>query len=87
MVYLTNLLYKTQITQSNVKSAGKQLEPPEKDRFSLSDGDIVHHFIVGLRIPLATDRQPCRHKKQNPQRENNCAFGKSDQVSPERHRP
>lgn len=64
----------------------KCLDSPEKDRLSLSDGDIVHHFVVGWRVPLAADWQPCRHKKQNPQREKNCAFGKSDKVSPERHR-
>lgn len=61
-------------------------DSPEKDRLSLSDCDIVHHFVVGLRIPLAADLQPCRYKKQNPQGEKNCAFGKSDKISPDRHR-
>lgn len=67
------------------KEGRKRVDSPEEDRLSLSDGDIVHHFVVGLRIPLAADRQPCRQKKHNPQREKNCAFGKSDKVSPERH--
>lgn len=62
------------------------LDSPEENRFSLSDGDIVHHFVLGLRIPLAADWQPCRHKKQHPQREKNCAFGQSDKVSPVGHR-
>lgn len=64
----------------------KGVDSPEKDRLSLSDGDIVHHFVVGLRIPLAAYWQPCGHKKQNPQSEKNCAFVKSDSVSPDRHR-
>lgn len=50
----------------------------------MSDGDVVHHFVVG--IPLAADRQPCRNNKQNPQREKNRAFGKDDKVSAEKHR-
>lgn len=72
--------------QQEEKDGEKRVDSPEEDCLSLSHGDVVHHFVVGVRIPLAADRQPCRHKKQNPQREKNCAFAKSDKVSPHRHR-
>lgn len=62
------------------------MDSPEEDSLSLSDGDIVHHIVVGLRITLAADRQPCRHKNQNPQTQNKRAFGKGDRVFANRHR-
>lgn len=61
------------------------MDSPEVDRLPLSHCYVVHHPVVGLRIPLAADGQPCRHKKQNPQREKECAFGKGGKVSPQRH--
>lgn len=62
------------------------MDSPEKDRLSLPDCDIVHHPVVRLRITLATDGQPCGHKKQNPQTEQKCAFGEGDKVSAQGHR-
>lgn len=62
------------------------MDLPEEDRFSLPDCDIVHHSVVRLRIPLATDGQPCGHKKQNPQTEQKCVFGEGDKDSAQRHR-
>lgn len=61
------------------------MDSPEVDRLPLSHCYVVHHLVVGLRIPLAADGQPCRHKKQHPQREKECAFGKGGKVSPQRH--
>lgn len=61
------------------------MDSPEVDRLPLSHCYVVHHPVVRLRIPLAADGQPCRHKKQNPQREKECAFGKGGKVSPQRH--
>lgn len=59
----------------------KRADSPEENRLSLPDCDIVHHSVVRLRLSLAADGQPCRHKKQNPQTEQKCAFGKGDKVS------
>lgn len=54
-------------------------DSPEEDRLSLPDGDIVHHCVVVLRIHLAADRQPYKHKEEHPEAEENCA-------SPDKHR-
>lgn len=59
----------------------RRADSPEEDRLSLPDRDIVHHSAVRLRISLAADGQPCRHKKQNPQTEQQGAFGRGDKVS------
>lgn len=76
----------TQRRRRRGRAEKRSVDSPEEDRLSLPDGDVVHHLVVGLRVPLAADWQPCGHKKQNPQREKKRAFGKSDQVASERHR-
>lgn len=62
------------------------MDSPEENRLSLPDCDIVHHSVVRLRITLASDGQPCGHKKQNPQTEQKCAFGDGDKVFARGHR-
>lgn len=37
---------------------------PEEERLSLSDGDIVHLFVIGLGFSLTADRQTCGEKEQ-----------------------
>lgn len=74
----------TKHTKEEVKRERRK-DSPEDHHLSLSHCDVVHHPVVGLRIPLAADGQPCRHNKQNPQREKKRAFGKGDKVSWQRH--
>lgn len=72
-------------TQAKSEKRKRRTDSPEHHPLSLSHCYVVHHPVVGLRIPLAADGQSCRHNKQNPQRKKKCAFGKAGHVSWQRH--
>lgn len=46
---------------------------PEEDRLPLSDGDIVHLFVVGLGFSLTADGQTCGKKEEQSETHGNTS--------------
>lgn len=58
---------------------------PERHCISLPDGNIVHHFIIGLGIPLAVDGQTCREKEEQSERHHSQRLPRRGEVSTDTH--
>lgn len=53
----------------------------------MSDGDVVHHFIIRLGIPLAVDGQTCRENQEQsePQGSQTVAMRRGKVISSDAH--